>query len=159
MSKVYKKNQSGMSLVEVIIASTIVLSLSLILLTVNVTYFNTSKTNLKTIKATYLIEQAIESVNFLANNNWNNLGALETNYYLLWSGTNWNTTTTKILVDQFYDLSFFTSAVNRDSNSDIVTSGGTPDTNTRKLTVQVVWSDSKGTTTKSMSSYLMKHDE
>lgn len=150
------KQKSGMSLVEVIIASAIVLSLSLILISVNLTYLKTTEINLKSVKSTYLIEEGIETVNFLKNNDWANLGNLGTTYYLIWTGSAWAATTTQSYVDQIFERKFITESVNRDSNNDIVLINGILDTNTRKLTVSVSWIDASGTTTKSISSYLMK---
>lgn len=159
MKIILKRNQSGMSLIEVIIASAVVLTLSLILISINITYLRTSRSNLDKIKATYLIEQAIESVNFLAHDNWDGLGTVGTDYYLVWNGANWVATTTKSLIDEAYDLSFVTTAVNRDEYDDIVAVGGTTDIDTRLLTVEIAWVNSSGTTTKSMSTYLMKYNE
>lgn len=151
--------KTGMSLVEVVIGSAIVLLMSAVLVSANVAYFKTSRSNLKTIKATYLIEEGIEAVNFIKNSDWNNLGNVNTNYYLIWTGDSWSATTTINYIDQIYERKFATENVNRDSNDDIVLSGGTIDPNTRKLTVQVSWVDTSGTITKSIYSYLTKPNE
>ena len=145
-----------MSLIEVIIASAIVLALSLVLISVNLAYLKTSKSTLEIVKATYLAEEGIETVNFLKNKDWANLGAVSTNYYLWWTGVTWVSTTTKSYIDQVYERKFFTENVNRDASSDITSGAGTLDANTRKLTVQVTWLSNGATTTKSISTYLMK---
>ncbi len=44
-----------------------------------------------------------------------------------------------------YTRSFITENVNRDSNGDIVSSGGTEDTSTQKVTVTVTWPSTGGT--------------
>ena len=68
---VYFKKKGGMSLVEVIIASAIVLLLSAVLISANLSYLKTANTNLKNIKAIYLAEEGIEVVNFLKSKKWN----------------------------------------------------------------------------------------
>ena len=152
------KNKSGMSLVEVIIASAIVLLLSTSLIYANIIYFKTSSTNLKTIKAIYLAEEGIEAVDFLSSD-WDNLGTVDTNYYLIWTGSTWLATTTKNLVDEIYERKFFTEVVKRDLQDDIVLVGGSTDPNTRKLTVEVSWPDTTGMVTKSISSYVFKQND
>ncbi len=152
---IFLKKKSGMSLVEVIIALAITLLISSVLVFANLTYFRTSTDSIKDIKAIYLTEEGVEVITFLAKD-WNNLGEVDVDYYLFWTGLTWVATTTENYIDQIYKRKFFTEVVNRDNNNDIVLSGGSPDLNTRKLTVQVAWSDNKSTSTKSISSYLMK---
>ena len=152
------KNKSGMSLVEVIIASAIVLLLSTSLIYANLVYYKTSSTNLKSVKAIYLAEEGVEVINFMSDN-WNSLGTNGVNYYLFWDGVTWLATTTKNLVDEMYERKFYTDAVSRDLQDKIVLSGGSTDPNTRKVTVEVSWVDTTGTTTKSVSSYIFKQND
>lgn len=156
MLRLSRKKQ-GLSLVEVIIASAIILFLAVVLVSANLAYFKSAGTNLKNVKAIYLAEEGVEAVNFLKNKAWAGLGTVGTDYYLLWNGTTWLSTTTPNVIDQLYRRKFVTESVNRDASSDITVSGGTPDANTRKLTVSVSWTDASGTTTKTLSAYLMKN--
>jgi prepilin-type N-terminal cleavage/methylation domain-containing protein len=152
------KNKSGMSLVEVIIASAIVLLISSFLITTNLTYFKTSNSNLKSIKAIYLAEEGVEAVNFIADD-WNSLGENDTDYYLIWDGSVWLATTTQNYIDEVYDRKFITESVERNSADEIVLAGGVVDSNTRKVTVHVSYLDTSGTTTKSISTYVFKPNE
>jgi prepilin-type N-terminal cleavage/methylation domain-containing protein len=138
--------KAGMSLIEVVIASAIFLLLSLVLVSANANYLRSSMTNLKTVKAIYLAEEGIETISFNANNDWNNLGTVDTVYTLNSSSTD-------------YVRTFYTEEVERDGNDDIVASGGMVDPDTRKLTVEVSWFDRSATTTKSLSTYLMKNND
>lgn len=138
--------KAGMSLIEVVIASAIFLLLSLVLVSANANYLKSSTANLKTVKAIYLAEEGIETVSFNANNDWNYLGAVGMVYTLNSSSTD-------------YVRTFYTEEVERDGNDDIVTSGGIVDPDTRKLTVEVSWFDHSATTTKSLSTYLMKNND
>jgi type II secretory pathway pseudopilin PulG len=149
----------GMSLIEVVIASAIILLISVVLISANYTYFNTSNANLKTVKAIYLVEEGVEAVNFIKNNNWINLGTVGTNYYLTWQNNTWQATTTKDFIDGVYERKFVTEDVYRDGEDDIVLAGGTSDSNTRKLTVSVSWFDNSGTTTKTISVYVFKSND
>ena len=148
-----------MSLIEVVIASAIVLLLSAVLVSANFAYLRTFNTSLKTIKAVYLVEEGIEAVNLIKNNDWNGLGNIGTDSYLVWNGTTWLSTTSQSMVDQIYERKFMTEEVYRDSSDDIVLAGGTLDSNTRRLTVSVSWLDNSATTTKSISTYIMKDNE
>lgn len=139
---IFSKNKSGMSLVEVIIASAVVLLISTILISTNLTYFKTSNNNLKSVKAIYLAEEGIEVVNFLAGEDWNNLEDISNEY-----------------IDEIYERKFFIESVNRDSNDQIVLIGGNTDNNTRKITVYVSYFDTLGTTTKSISAYIFNPNE
>jgi len=147
-----------MSLIEVIIASAVVLFLSVVLINANLVYLKTSNINLNSIKAAYLAEEGVEVVNYLAND-WDNLGAINTDYYLFWDGQAWLSTTTKSYIDQKFERSFVLEEVNRDSNDDIVLTGGVLDVNTRKVTVQISWPSGASTTTKSISSYIFKSND
>jgi hypothetical protein len=129
-----------------VIASAIFLFLSLVLVSANANYLKTSSTNLKTVKAIYLAEEGIETISFNADNDWNYLGTIGTIYTLNSSSTS-------------FTRKFYTENVNRDANSDITNYGGTLDSNTKKLTVQVSWFDHSATNTKSLSAYLMKNND
>lgn len=147
-----------MSLVEVVIAAAIILLISSALITADLAYLKTARTNLATTKAIYLLEEGTEVVNFLKNELWENLGDVNTDYYLSWAGFGWEATSTAVFIDEIYERKFYTAEVNRDGDSDIVESGGTVDPDTRQLTVIVSWADQTGTTTKSLVSYLMKRN-
>ena len=129
-----------MSLVEVIIASAIVLFLSVALISANLAYYKSSNSNVKTVKSIYLVEEGIENASFLMKSNW-------------------SASLTSDIIDQTYNRQFTIETVNRDANSDINQAGGTLDSNTKKLTVQVSYRDSSGTTTKSISTYVFKTND
>ena len=148
-----------MCLVEIIIATAIVLSICVTLITISLTYYQTAQSNIQSVKATYLIEEGLEVVNFLKTANWDgNIGSLTvgTDYYLAWSTTTrvWATSTTPNTIDN-YNRKFKVEDVNRDGNDDIASSGFN-DPKTKKVTVTVAWPSSSGTTTKSISAYIMK---
>ncbi len=146
-----------MSLAEVIVASAVVLLVFVILISANSIYYKTAAASLKSVKATYLLEEGQEAVIFLKNSDWTNFPAAgATSYYFRWTGTTWQATTTSALIDNAYQRAFVVSSVNRDGNDNIVSTGGSLDQNTKKVSVLVTWSDAGSTTTKSISAYITK---
>ena len=138
MAKLSKLNK-GLSLVEVVIASAIILAAVLVLLGVHSLYLKVALSNSNTVKAAYLAEEGIENVRFLRDSGW------ATNIA--------NLTSTTTLIDNFY-RTVTLSVVSRDASGDIVTSGGSIDLNTKLVTSSVSWWAVTATTTKSISTYL-----
>ncbi len=69
------------------------------------------------------------------------------------NGSLWQASTTNTYVGNFERRVTF-AAVYRDTNSDIVSSGGTLDSGARFVTSSVSWSVRGATTTRSVSTYL-----
>lgn len=151
----YKKN--GLTLVEVLVAVSIILVFLTALIGAYNIYLRLAFTNSDTAKAAYLSEEGLEAVKLLRDSSWTtNISSLSTtaSYYLIFSSGQWNATTTQVFVDNKFDRKFTAGDVFRDSSSDIVTSGGTLDPSTRLVTVSVSWFSHGATTTKTMSTYL-----
>lgn len=111
--------------------------------------------NSRDLKAVFLLEEGAESVKILRDEDWNNIAALVigTDYYLEFDGEIWNSTTTNVFIDDFFEKKFIFEDVYRDSNDDISVSG-TLDPNTKKTAVSVSWRGRNGTTTKSVSFFI-----
>ena len=141
----------GFSLVEVVIASSILLLVGLSLVG---TLSQSTVLSLRALRATqgsFLLEEGGEAVKSLRDNSWTNISGFSTSttYYLSFSTSTraWSATTTNPgLILGAFTRSFTISSVSRDANSDIVTSGGTNDTGTRKATINVSWPVGTGTT-------------
>ena len=138
MAKLSKLNK-GLSLVEVVIASAIILAAVLVLLGVHSLYLKVALSNSNTVKAAYLAEEGIENVRFLRDSGWT------TNIS--------NLTSTTTSVDGFVRVVTL-ATVRRDASGDIVTSGGSIDANTKLVTSSISWWSVTATTTKSISTYL-----
>ena len=150
------KYQSGLSLIEVMIAASIVLVTVLALLAVFNLYFKTALTNGEAIKGAYLAEEGIEAIKFLRSSSWgNSIATLTpgTAYSVTFNGTTWQTATSNFWIDGF-DRRITLRAVYRDGNDDIVSSPGTLDLNTLLVTSSVSWLSVGATTTKSISTYI-----
>lgn len=152
------KFQKGMSLVEIIIGSSIIMVSVVALLGVFGGLTSLSVKNTPRVQAAMLLDEGAEILKIFRDSGWtSNIASLTngTTYRFLWQSNAWIATTSSNMIDGIFDRTFMLSAVNRDSTSyDIVTSGGTTDTGTRKATITVSWNDGSGTTSKSVEMYV-----
>lgn len=155
--KILNKHRSkGFGLIEIIIGSAI-LTVSLIAIS---TYFQKSlqlsQDSGKTTQASFLLEEGMEVAKFFRDTSWQNISGLTvgTSYFLQFDGTKWATTSFNVFVDGVFERKLVIDNVARDANDDIVSSGGTDDSGTKKATVSVSWLGRTGTTTKSISTYI-----
>lgn len=152
-----KSKKSGASLVEVVIASSII-SLTLVtLVTIYSLVARYSLNNVRNLKATALVEEEAEVLGFLRDSGWTrNIVSLSNNttYRLYWNGTSWVASTTAPLLENRYDVTFILYPVYRNASFNVVTSGGTLDTGSRKAVLTVSWRESHATTTKTAEVYL-----
>ncbi len=150
------KNKKGMALVEIIIGSAIISAGILAAITSYNVYVDYALSNNKNIQASYLLEEGLEVFTLFRNNGWNaNISGLSTTttYYIAYSGSTWATTTTPQYVDGVFLRSITISDVKRDG-TDVISSSGTYDPNTKKVTSTVEYSQGHATTTKSISTYI-----
>lgn len=155
------KRQSGFFLVEVVVASALIGGVLILLLSLIQDTVEVSQRSLERTQASYLLEEGVEGVKTIRDQNtidtdkWPSIGGLlnDTTYYLAWNGTIWSLSTTPSKVDAFTRTITF-NAVSRNASDDIVTSGGTVDTRTRKVTVLVTWNAPSGVQTESIAFYI-----
>lgn len=158
-SKNFNGNR-GIVLVEVLIAITIVLAFLIGLFGVHNLYLKMALSNRDVVKASLLAEEGLEVIKFLRDSSWSDLTdppfALNTNYYLVFDDVNgvWQLSTTQSLIDSIFDRAVTLSAVYRDASSDIVSTGGTLDTDTLMVVSSVSWPNHGETSTKSISTYI-----
>ena len=152
-----KNINKGITVVEVVIASAIILFVTSAVFS---SYTLTSKLafqNTSLLQASLLAEEGVEAVRVIRDSGWNaNIAPLSLGipYRFFWNGSTWVSTTTLFLIDGAFDRTFTLSSVNRDGNFNIVSSGGTMDLGTKKVTVSVSWKTGYSTTTKSIESYV-----
>ena len=157
--KKYLKFNKGFSLVEILIGVSII-SVSLMLI-VNletgiskIGFGSTSR-----VQAGMLAEEGVTAIRDMRNYSWQKINVLNNgiSYRIYWDQTDkmWKATTSIILIDNKFDRTITFSAVNRDVTTfDIVSNGGVVDYGTRKFVVDVSWQDDKGTSTRSLTSYI-----
>lgn len=111
----------------------------------------------KTLKAAMLSEEGVEILKFMRDSGFAaNITPLTNGavYRLSWDGAKWVSTTTAFFIDGRFDRTFVLSAVNRDVSNNVVASGGTVDTGSKKATISVAWREGSATTTKTIEMYL-----
>ncbi len=146
----------GMALVEIIIGSAIISVGVLAAIISYNTYIEYALANNKNIQASYLLEEGLEVMTFFRDKGWtSNISKLSTTtpYYLLYSGGAWATTTTPQYVDTAFLRSISIADVAR-NGSDQISTSGTYDSGTKKITVTVAYLQGHATTTRSLSLYL-----
>jgi len=154
-----KVGQTGFSLVEVLIACAVISVSIFALMSASTQGIQLSREALQQVQAGSILEEGAEAVKSIRDTNvsgtdsgWANIGGLtlDTNYYLTFNtSTNvWLLSTTPTsAIDSLFTRVITFSAVNRDANDDITSSGGTLDVKTKKVTVTVTWPRSDNTTT------------
>lgn len=152
----------GISLVEVIIGTSLILLSLTGLVTAYSLYLKAGLKNTDNLKAAFLLQEGVEAAMLIRDDSWSAFANLSTGtaYYLSWNGTKWVATTTEVLVDGVFRRTLTLGDVyRRDSDKDIVsaTSGDTKslDAGTKKVTVRVfVGSSATTTLDKSVTTYL-----
>ncbi len=113
--------------------------------------------NTASTQAAFLEEEGLEAARILRDNGWAANIASQTSgakVYLHFNGTTWVATSTNIYIDRTFERTIIFADVYRDGNKVIVSSGGTIDPQTKKVTASVAWSARGVTTTRSLSTYL-----
>lgn len=158
MSNIFQKNNSGFTIIEVLIASVIISLTSLALMSATTKGIELSEKSLKQTQANMLIEEGVEAIKTIRDNNWvtiENL-SMETVYYLSFD-TNNNTWSLGInptnLIDEIFTRQIIFSNVYRDANDDIASSG-TIDDGIKKVQVTVSWPYGTSIISKNIDFYL-----
>jgi prepilin-type N-terminal cleavage/methylation domain-containing protein len=145
-----KNHKSGFTLVEVLIASAIISLILFALISAAQQGIRLSYNALKQTQANSLLEEGAEAVKSIRDKNWSTISSitLDTNYYLSYdTSTNiWSLGTTPVgVVDAVFTRTVSLSQVLRDATDDIA-GAGTLDARTKKVTINVSWPISDGTT-------------
>lgn len=163
----YKKNR-GFTLIEVIVATSIITVSMLALLQTSERGLTLSNSALRKSQASFLLQEGVEAVKSIRDNSWVDIESLDldTPYYLFYNTTtkNWildNTTTTNLLghiptypIDEIFTRTVTISSVMRDEVYDIVETGGTIDISARKILVNTTWYSQGNTNSKDLIFYI-----
>lgn len=101
----------------------------------------------RTTEATTLAEEGIEAVRVMRDESWNtNIATLDAatpaTYYPVISSDKWTLTTTDPgPINNLYTRTIVVEQVGRDGADEILSSGGTIDPNTKKVTSTVTWTE------------------
>lgn len=163
--KKIKKSQ-GFTIIEVIIACTIISVTVFALMSSAQKGIVLSGRALRQTQANTLLEEGAEAVKSIRDNNWANISGLVlgTNYYLFFDTTNnlWTLSDSSITpsgfiptypIDSTFTRTIVVSSVDRDGSDDIVDIG-TLDERTKKITINVSWPEPGETASKDLIFYL-----
>ena len=110
------------------------------------------------LQAAFILEEGVEAVKGRRDSGWTaNITPLilDSDYWLVFSAGTWTLSATpQPFIDQRFDRRVRISAGRRNVSDDLVDTGGTIDAGTRKITVNVAWSDRGATTTATLSTYI-----
>jgi prepilin-type N-terminal cleavage/methylation domain-containing protein len=153
----YKTKKSGFALIEVLVAVVILTSAALGIVTVASKSLAISQDNIKSYQASLAMQEAVEAVKLARLGSWSNITSLSvgTNFGMSWSGTNWTIGGTPSENSQGFTRTIILSDVYRDTVSDdIVTSGGTLDSGTKKITITNSFTSRGQTKTQTVEFYI-----
>jgi prepilin-type N-terminal cleavage/methylation domain-containing protein len=132
--------QRGFGLVEIIVASAIIVTIMVAVTGAFQLYIKTANINGQYAQTALLTEESKEALRVLRDQGWTaNIASLtlNTTYYLYWNGSQYVATTTQTYIQNNFLRTIVFTSVMRDSSFNIVPSGGTIDTYTRKVTVTI----------------------
>jgi len=148
--------KKGFTMLEILVGASIITASFLGVLTVFDRLSKSSRAMVELTQAGFLVEEALEAARTWRDSGWANLGnwPANTDYYLAWSGSRWATSTANVFLDGKFERRIRVTAVSRGGDSDIVSSGGTDDPETKLVTATVAWWSNGATTSKNLSTYL-----
>ena len=141
INKFKKDLQNGLSVIEIIVGSAILLTVITSITTLLIFYVSLEyKTSLKT-SAAILLEEGSEAVQIMRDSNWTeNIASLSNNvdYFLYWNGIEYKATTTPSLINEKFYRTITLSNIERAGDDSIVQNGfGTIDDKTKKVTIKI----------------------
>ena len=161
------KTNLGITLVEVLVACSIISVSMFALMTTAQKGLVLSNQALIKSQANLLLEEGAEAVKSIRNNNWTTISSLSlnTSYHLYFNTTTklWvlDTSTTNLSgciptypIDNVFGRTITIASVGRDASDKILASGGTVDAGTKKVTVTVTWKSGATTNSQSLSFYI-----
>ena len=160
--RLLSESSAGFIFLEVIIAVALVSIVFVTLLGIGFLSLNISALLQQESQADSLVKEELEAIRAFRDetvDSWDTtgLGSLDTGvaYHLAKSGDPlaWSVETGSETIGIFTRQVVFDSVL-RDSNNNIVESGGTDDPDTKKVTVTVAWLAGAATTTTQMSTYI-----
>lgn len=151
-----QKKDSGFSLVEIVIAASII-SFSLVsMVSIASSSIAYSRRSIHTYSATLLAEEGIEVLRILRGSSWSTISSLDadTPYYLTFTtpGNTWSLSQTA-KTDGLFTREVTVSTVRRLDGAIVTDGTGTEDTGTRLVTVDVSWVEGEATVHKIVSAY------
>lgn len=151
-----KSREHGSTLIEVVVVAAVLALVSMAFLGTFSALSRFHRKDMFAIKGELLAEEGIEAIRLIKSDSWNTLASIPpgAERFLSLSPFSWSVTTTPEVVDGVFYRSIRVFGVSRDTNDDIVSSGGTTDPDTLRLRSSVSWKEHGATSTASYESYM-----
>jgi hypothetical protein len=154
--KIRSPKNSGFGLVEIVVASAIIIIVGVSVTAAWQEYLKLIGKNSQSVQAALIIEEYGEAIHIFRDLSWANISNFSLNnpYYLYWDGTKYATSTSLQIVNGNYSVMATVRPIYRDANSNISESG-ILDNSTRNILLTV--SSADGLQTFMQSEFLI-HD-
>jgi prepilin-type N-terminal cleavage/methylation domain-containing protein len=153
-----KSNNRGFSLIEVVV-SIAVLGIALLSITqLSQIFLRAERLASQRGEAAFFLQEGAEAVRFLRDRSWHDFIdpiPADTPYFLIFSGGTYALTAAEpALLDGVFRRTITVSDARRDADDDIVSSGGTLTTSTKKISIAVSWRRGQATTTETLEFFI-----
>ncbi len=156
--KKHTRYSRGFGLVEALVGAAIISVSLLSLVSVSERLVRISSNTSMSTKAAYLLEEGVDAMRFIRDVNWDTFSSIATNtpHHLTFSNSQWQTTSTSMLVDGIFLRTVTIYPIFRDPVGRIAATGGTVDQDSRRVRVKVEWNARGATTSIEAHSFLGK---
>lgn len=147
-----KRDQQGVTAVEIMLGVSLA-ALVLVFTTHTIMRFvNVGRDVADRTQALYLAEDGLELARYVRDDDWTAFSGLTSGntYYLSVDSTDVTIGGTPEVIDSRFTRSVTVTDVERDTNDDLVTSGGTSDSDSRFVTVTVSWGSGESITLRTL---------
>jgi Tfp pilus assembly protein PilV len=150
-----KNSNRGFLMVEVVIATAIIITFVLVALSVASKSVSFAHETVHLTQTSFLLEEGAEAVRIARDNDWTNISNLvpATIYFPTFAGGTWTLSTTPSQVGIF-TRSVTVSAVNRNQITGDISSIGLNDPGTKLVNINVSWQEGGQVLSRSLSFYL-----
>jgi len=160
-----KTNNKGLGLVEILVVLSVIIVAFTAILQLYKLQIQTERAKRDDLGVYALLSESLEAVRSIRDDNWTNLSSLTmgTDYYTIISGGAWSLSSTDPGPINGFSRWVVLNSVRRDINDDIVSSGGSIDSDssggsidsdTLRITANAEWPRRNTTSTRSLSTYL-----
>jgi type II secretory pathway pseudopilin PulG len=149
-------HQRGLGIVEIVVVVAMILFAFTAILQLFRLQISGERAKREQLVAHALLAEAIEATRSVRDDDWANLSSLtlDADYYPEIFGGAWTLSSSDPGPIDGYSRWVVLSSVMRDTNDDIVSSGGVVDPDTLNITAYIEWQGSGSTKTESLTTYL-----